>query len=388
MRPLNLINSEMFDQIPLTTALRIIITISVCFIGTSDPGAEVIVDDFETSQPGYVLVYPQDLGRTEGVVTTGTGILGGERDTATTLESGTTDGRVIEVVVTAGSFVHRRELDNSGSTQITWDGSDGDAFSLDSTGLGGVDLTQGGTQDAVLIELDVEYYGSHYTDIEVFTDSENSSGVWIPLATLQLNWNLEIPHSSFRPRLGGGADFENVGAIVVSVDPRPSFSTWIHEIRTTSLLAGEKSVVDLDGGTVDPGDHLEYTVVLSNRSDDYGSSAHSVRFNDTVNDATTLICAPPNHPTTSHGVVSLCDPGAGGTVEVEVGSIGDGNSVTIVFQTVVSDPLPGGATLCNQGVYSSLELGGRDTNDPNTPQPDDPTCIHALPVSLMAFQVD
>ena len=65
-----------------------------------------------------------------------------------------------------------------GRLTISWDGGDGDPFSLDGTGLGGLDLTDGGLFDRLVVERAA---GAPETSVRlvVWTDEENASAATV-----------------------------------------------------------------------------------------------------------------------------------------------------------------------------------------------------------------
>ena len=61
-------------------------------------------------------------------------------------------------------------------------------------------------------------------------------------------------------------------------------------------------------------------------------------------------------------------------VDVNIGTLPAGKSITITFDVTVNDPLPAGTTqVSNQGAVSGSNFTDMLTDDPDTPAPDDPT---------------
>jgi len=121
---------------------------------------------------------------------------------------------------------------------------------------------------------------------------------------------------------------------------------------------------DADGnGIPSPGDTLRYTVVVSNTGN---TAATAVFFTDPIPTYTTVVTG---SVTTTQGMVNGDDP-----VDVTIGDIAAGGSVTITFDVLIDNPLPGGVTqIANQGTLSSSNHGDIPTDDPDTPAVDDPT---------------
>lgn len=104
---------------------------------------------------------------------------------------------------------------------ITWDGSDGDATSLDPTGLGGRDYFSGeGAAGVFSFEVTawdlVDDQDAVYT-LEVYTSAGAASTQTVPVdGPVPEGTIVEFPISGFTPLAGAGADFSDVGAIVFS----------------------------------------------------------------------------------------------------------------------------------------------------------------------------
>jgi uncharacterized repeat protein (TIGR01451 family) len=128
--------------------------------------------------------------------------------------------------------------------------------------------------------------------------------------------------------------------------------------KTDALL------IDADGnGIPSPGDTLRYTVVITNSGN---TAATGVFFTDPIPANTTVVAG---SVTTTQGAVAGEDP-----VDVTIGDLAAGGSVTITFDVVVDNPLPGGVTqVANQGVVSAGNHPDEPTNDPDTAPDDDPT---------------
>ena len=74
------------------------------------------------------------------------------------------------------------------------------------------------------------------------------------------------------------------------------------------------------------------------------------------------------------------------TITWNVGSVLAGASVTRSFTAAVVTPTPNGTFLCNQGLVASAQLPTEPTDDPNTAQNDDATCVTVVSApDLSAF---
>ncbi|MFN8498622.1 MAG: hypothetical protein U0641_12290 [Anaerolineae bacterium] len=148
----------------------------------------------------------------------------------------------------------------------------------------------------------------------------------------------------------------------------------------TPLVSADKTwslSTDADAnGFPSPGDTLLYTVVIRNTG---GAAATGVSFTDTPDPNTTLVSG---SVTTTQGTITSGNSGIP-PVTVNVGTIAANASVTITFKVRVNNPLPTGVTqVANQGFVSGSNIPTTPTDNPNTPQPNDPTItpIIAAPI--------
>jgi len=165
-------------------------------------------------------------GVTTGSVTVaGAGILGGERDVQFSIVSITTPPTQNQLATSrVGANSGQYVMDAQRGTYFTrscqtWDGMDGAADTLDPTGLGGIDLTDSG--DPLVpngaFELFVDPDQESEITIQVYTDGGNMSEYsFLPAEDVGAVY--QQPFAAFTPALGAGADFSNVGAIVMCID--------------------------------------------------------------------------------------------------------------------------------------------------------------------------
>ncbi len=152
--------------------------------------------------------------------------------------------------------------------------------------------------------------------------------------------------------------------------PQPNDPT-ITPVTSAPLITASKAdflVVDADNnGVVSPGDTLMYNVVINNTGN---TAATGVVFNDIPDTNTTLVIGSVQ---TTQGTITSGNAGTP-PVTVNIGTIPAGGSVTISFRVKINNPLPAGVTqVANQGVVSSNNFPNVPTDDPKTPQPNDPT---------------
>lgn len=334
----------------------------------------ITIDSFSTNQSALTLTYPP-AGTSASSSASGAGLLGGERDIEINLTAGVIAGNTMTATVSSGFFSYSQDATIAGSGEIQWDGADGSA-TLNPTGLGGIDLTAGGTQDALALNFAFDDLPVNVT-IEVFTDAGNASSLTLPAPGLIFSsTNFVLPYSAFTTTLGAGADFTDVGAITLTLGSAVTAPDVVIDfLQTTSTLTASKTVAlqnDVDGDTnADPGDTLRYTVVVTNPDDAFDASATGVGFSDAAPANTALVTG---SVTTTQGTVTTGNGGGDTSVAVNLGTIADGASATITFDVVIANPLPAGVTqVSNQGTVTSDSLTGLPTDDPVPPGSTDPT---------------
>ncbi|MDY7092529.1 MAG: Ig-like domain-containing protein [Acidobacteriota bacterium] len=246
--------------------------------------AQTTVDDFSTNQ-AEITAPP-----TATSTVAGAGILGGNRDllVSATASAGLTSGSVPEGAssaarVDAGVLNFDALPSGPRTVQVTWDG-DSDPDALDPVGLGGVDLTTGGASAfvfALASTADIQL------EVEVFTDGSNSSFAarLVPMGAA----DIYVDFSEMAPAQGTGADFTNVGAIVLTLrldSAAATLDSVLTAVPDPAALKTDALTVDGDSdGDADPGDRLTYTIIITNN----GAEARTVDVADTVDGNTTLV---------------------------------------------------------------------------------------------------
>lgn len=209
------------------TRVRTALILAATLAGTVVPTSAVEIDDFSVGQGPLILAMCPDGPTSSSAL----GGLGGERDIELSC-SGT--GTALVVV---GSGFLDFSSDPPGSLPLAvvqWDGSDGSA-ALDATGLGGLDLTSG-SQDTLRLRLETDP-NPLTVSVEVYTDAANSSicTIVVPPSSdrdFGLGFPGDMPDCTFTVSLGTGADFSNVGAIVMTLDGGGFLDARIDFLRT------------------------------------------------------------------------------------------------------------------------------------------------------------
>jgi hypothetical protein len=181
------------------------------------------------------------------------GILGGERDALLSVLSGV--GSAQAVAFDSGGGVNKLYYSQDAlifsQTTLTYDGTDGSS-SLDPDGLGGYDLTGGGTEFG--FELGLSFMDSPYTfEITVY-DASNSQGLKWSREKLTVGGPIfsptavTIPYGHFGDAPGevgpaGPVSFGNVGAVTVRIQSVNKGADVEVDYLKTSVVPEPASIV-------------------------------------------------------------------------------------------------------------------------------------------------
>lgn len=131
---------------------------------------------------------------------------------------------------------------------------------------------------------------------------------------------------------------------------------------------------DADGsGGAGPGDTIRYTVNVTNVVDPDALDITSALFSDTPGANTALVVG---SVTTSTGSVTTGNTPGDATVAVNLGTLTDGQSATIIFDVTIAAFAPGSvANVSNQGFVTGSNIAQTPTDDPGTGAAADPTVV-------------
>lgn len=230
---------------------------SALLVASSAANANVI-DLFSTSQTFLTDTTVDASGLSNFADSAGGDILGGSRDLfVETLTSPAPGVLNASIGVVADAFSFSVDAGATGTGTVQWDGAD-HSPTLDMTGLGGFDLTFGGTLDTFVIDIISADLGFNFV-IGAFTDASN----WT-VASLLSNSGSGTVALSFADFANCGAvgpgivsitcggannqpvDFSNLGALQVVIDP--TGATGSLDMRLESITTvPEPSVLGLLG---------------------------------------------------------------------------------------------------------------------------------------------
>ncbi len=350
-------------------------SLGLCVTSANALAAPLVIDTFTTTQAAMSIQSPA-IGTSQLASVSDAAILGKERDLILSLNSGAVPSTGVTTMVSGGSLSYVQDAATSGSVTCQWDGAD-NSEALAPTGLGEIDLTVGGTQDA--FELVVSSQDRPIRlNWSVMSDANSGSDTALTLlSAITTPTSLVIPFSKFIAGAGGPANFAKVGAISLKAGtPSTAVNAVFDTLQTTATLTATMAVkllTDADGnGKASPGDTLRYTVLITDREDAIQTGATNVDFTLGAGQDTTLI---PGTVTTSAGTVNTGNGGTDKTIAVHTDTMDDGQELTIEFDTKVNATISAGVTkIISQGMIKSASLS-IPTDDPDTVAAADATTI-------------
>ncbi|MEJ5311578.1 MAG: PKD domain-containing protein [Anaerolineae bacterium] len=256
----------------LVVALLATGVLALCFTAPVLAQSPITVDDWGTEQT-LTLTVPGVVSST----VTGTVMLGDERDLRVEL----TSGDAVTAQVTAGALYYEAGVGAQAAALLVWDGEDGDPAALVPTGLGGVDLTGGGTQNAFVLPLTLDA-NTRFT-LTVYTGASLVSTYTVALSpgTGNLPFTHTVPFGAF----SGAADFANVGAIALELATDGGGIVLLGGFRTTTVAADLVITKEVYPDPAIAGRSLVYTITVTNVG---LGTAHNVIISDTMPPSTTI----------------------------------------------------------------------------------------------------
>lgn len=177
------------------------------------PAQAVVIDTFDTVTSRSNV---NGTGASVGVVTTGAGILGGERDLFLEVhqDPSSFDRDVASFGIGGGRLAFSNDIGVASSLILTWDGVDG-AAGVNAFGLGGIDFTDGGAT----LGLTFNYIADHAANVtlRLYQDASNYSQATFSLVGDGLDQSLALLFSSLTD-VGGGANLTSVNAVQLIIN--------------------------------------------------------------------------------------------------------------------------------------------------------------------------
>ncbi len=160
------------------------------------------------------------------------------------------------------------------------------------------------------------------------------------------------------------------GTTSAAYDPASSTNEDVTVSSPPNVVAkGDVLLIDDGDGVAEPGETLEYTILITNNGWEDGLD---VVFSDTPDPNTALLVG---SVTTTQGTITSGNNPGDSSVGVSIGTLAArGGSVTITFRVTINNPLPAGVVeVSNQGTVSGSNFPATPTDDPDTAPAGDPT---------------
>jgi hypothetical protein len=249
-------------------------------------------------------------------------------------------------------------LSDGGFVRIVYDGSDNDIHT-NAFGLGNVDLTEGGTNNILRLDISTSHL-ENTVDLRVYTDADNYSeavAVTVP-NTVNAYRIFDIKFSEFVSAGSiGAADFSDVTAIELQLNhPRTSGGTPMtvagipvgYGVGLDSFTVNKQLVANISSGfsetesgddvngdgdfdsTSTDADIVTYTVEITNTNDWHDQIANGVIYSASFSGSNASFIN--GSVETSQGSIV----NETGDVEVDIGDIADGETVTITYKMQIA----------------------------------------------------
>jgi hypothetical protein len=207
----------------------------VCgLVGVPNAGA-VPIDGFDDGEVSLVAL----PGIEQDMAVVGAGILGGERDVRV-FNFGFSLGSALVAtdLLGSGSFAYSQGAGTFSQARVIWDGVDGNVTNFDPTGLGGVDLTEGGHHTAVRFRIASQDLPVATAFLDLWSNNSDASRAdFGPLpGGIAQPAELIVPFSRFVTVSGAGADPANVGAISLLLVGNQAHTLQIDGIDTVPRI--------------------------------------------------------------------------------------------------------------------------------------------------------
>ena len=331
---------------------------------------QLIIDSFETTQTTAAFPPPVSNDQSALAFPNEVEVLGGERDLAVELQSGTSEVQLrVNPFGLSDVLIFDSSAGTVGTREVTWDGQDADGAGL-SMGLGGRDLTQGGTLSGLTMRMGVDANGADARFRIYQGNPGNFSEVTVPIPATggaATQW-VFVPFTSF----AGAVNANNVDAVQLILDTgNGSVDGQIDVIGVIGPNTADFAnavVIDLeldksvDATQVNNGDTVTWTISLTNNAANANASATGVVVEDLLPNGVSFVSAAPSNGAYNSGTWTLSDPVAPGDVE------------TLTLVTTVGSGITGGTVLENVAqvtAHDQQDIDSMPGNDDGDQSEDD-----------------
>lgn len=322
---------------------------------------QLIIDSFETTQSTSALPPPVSSDQSS-LSLGGTEVIGGERDLAVELQAGTSEVQLrVNPFGLSDVLIFDSSAGTTGLREVTWDGVDNDGDTL-AMGLGGIDLTQGGTLQGITSLMGVDANGANARFRIYQGNSGNFSEVTraIPVTGGAATSWVFIPFTDFV----GTVDASNVDAIQLFIDTgNDSVDGQIDSIGVLGPKINDfQNDVQIDleltktttSTTVNNGDQVTWTLSLSNNAANANVPATGIVVDDVIPAGVSFVSATPSVGTYTNGTWTLTGV-----------SLAPGATETLTLVTSVDGAIAGGTVLENVAEVTAHDQADFDSTPGN-----------------------
>lgn len=250
---------------------------------------------------------------------------------------------------------YHRLVTTGDTTTIVWDGALGG--DLDHTGLGGYDLTLGGLRDSFLLDV-ASLNGPVNATLTVYTSHLGASAHTFAVTAAG---ELRVPMTALSPVLGTGASLADVGAITLTLDKATDLDLSAFTLGSSVEAVRVETLVDNNrNGVADADDVVEQRITLTNK----GSEGSAI-INYREGMPGRVYALNPGSVSTTLGSVQRGNQAADTTLNVNIGTLASGESVTISYEQNILES--GTAPVLNVLLDDATTVGGNLVDGLNGP---------------------
>lgn len=206
--------------------------------------ADTSIDTFDTTAQ---VVTADIVTPTVSSAVAATEALGAERDLFVNLTSGSGSIELSADTSTPNVLEFIASTTGTGSRIITYDGADGNAVTINPTGLGGVNLTNAGAVVGLRFRIGADQNSGELT-IRIYSNASDFSAATVPIPNTGgvASQDVVVRFTDFAIGGGAGANFSNVGAIQLEIAGVAAVDGQLDIIETVGRTLSTSNIANLN----------------------------------------------------------------------------------------------------------------------------------------------
>lgn len=182
--------------------------------------------------------------------------------------------------------------------------------------------------------------------------------------TAQLTYQVTIPSTtgSYVNSVVANLGTTQIDQTVDTTNNSPATATY--GVGDPSMAASTKTASDINGGSLQPGDIIEYTITAT---DTGTNNAVGVHISDTIDTNTQNVSNVVIGANTTDCGSSYSDNSTSTTLDITGVTVGNGSTCEVTFRVTVKASAPDGASILNSATIIPGNVGGINGNPSSTP---------------------